>query len=202
METVEVVIRIPKDMYDRITDESNMFYSHAVANGTVLSKGHGDLIDREQCIKKAWNNFYTHEDEMEQIDEEYLSKQHRVFEQNGFTVCQQTLVNSEAVIEADKEKPNLTEQTMDFFKNLYLQNKDEIDRVAKEYEEMYKEEKSMTEGELNLYRNTYNAGKKDALEEYADRMKKSLKRIYGDEDVPINAVFELLDQYLKEALQG
>ena len=60
----------------------------------------------------------------------------------------------------------------------------------------------MTEGELNLYRNTYNAGKKDALEEYADRMKKSLKRIYGDEDVPINAVFELLDQYLKEALQG
>ena len=58
----------------------------------------------------------------------------------------------------------------------------------------------MTEGELNLYRNTYNAGKKDALEEYADRMKKSLKRIYGDEDVPIKAVFELLDQYLKEAL--
>ena len=60
----------------------------------------------------------------------------------------------------------------------------------------------MTQGELNLYRNTYNAGKKDALEESADRMKKSLKRIYGDEDVPIKAVFELLDQYLKEALQG
>lgn len=60
----------------------------------------------------------------------------------------------------------------------------------------------MDKGELTLYRNTYNAGKKDALEEYADRMKKSLKRIYGDEDVPIKAVFELLDQYLKEALQG
>ena len=60
----------------------------------------------------------------------------------------------------------------------------------------------MDKGELSLYRNTYNAGKKDALEEYADRMKKSLKRIYGDEDVPIKAVFELLDQYLKEALQG
>ena len=58
----------------------------------------------------------------------------------------------------------------------------------------------MDKGELSLYRNTYNAGKKDALEEYADRMKKSLKRIYGDEDVPIKAVFELLDQYLKEAL--
>lgn len=60
----------------------------------------------------------------------------------------------------------------------------------------------MDKGELTLYRNTYNAGKKDALEEYADRMKKSLKRIYGDEDVPIKAVYELLDQYLKEALQG
>ena len=59
----------------------------------------------------------------------------------------------------------------------------------------------MTEGELNLYRNTYNAGKKDALEEYADRMKKSLKRIYGDEDVPMKNIFELLDQYLKEALE-
>ena len=58
----------------------------------------------------------------------------------------------------------------------------------------------MDKGELSLYRNTYNASKKDALEEYADRMKKSLKRIYGDEDVPIKAVFELLDQYLKEAL--
>jgi hypothetical protein len=60
----------------------------------------------------------------------------------------------------------------------------------------------MTEGELNLYRNTYNAGKKDALEEYADRMKKSSKRIYRDEDLAITAVFELLDQYLNEALQG
>ena len=64
------------------------------------------------------------------------------------------------------------------------------------------EGESMDKGELTLYRNTYNAGKRDALEEYADRMKKSLKRIYGDEDVPIKAVFELLDQYLKEALQG
>ena len=60
----------------------------------------------------------------------------------------------------------------------------------------------MDKGELTLYRNTYNAGKKDALEEYADRMKKSLKSIYGDEDVPMKNIFELLDQYLKEALQG
>ena len=65
-----------------------------------------------------------------------------------------------------------------------------------------REGERMDKGELTLYRNTYNAGKKDALEEYADRMKKSLKRIYGDEDVPMKNIFELLDQYLKEALQG
>lgn len=50
METVEVVIKIPKDMYDRITDESNMFYSPAIANGTVLPKGHGRLIDVDKLI--------------------------------------------------------------------------------------------------------------------------------------------------------
>lgn len=65
-----------------------------------------------------------------------------------------------------------------------------------------REGERMDKGELTLYRNTYNAGKKDALEEYADRMKKSLERIYGDEDVPMKNIFELLDQYLKEALQG
>lgn len=60
----------------------------------------------------------------------------------------------------------------------------------------------MDKGELTLYRNTYNAGKKDALEAFVDRMKDSLKRIYGEDDVPIKNIFELLDQYLKEALQG
>ena len=51
------------------------------------------------------------------------------------------------------------------------------------------EGESMDKGELTLYRNTYNAGKKDALEEYADRMKKSLKRIYGEDDVPMKNIF-------------
>ena len=34
---------------------------------------------------------------------------------------------------ADEEKPNMMQQTMGFLKNLYLQNKDEIDRTAKEF---------------------------------------------------------------------
>lgn len=50
---------------------------------------------------------------------------------NGIEYC----ANCGAKIKADEEKPNITQQTMDFFKNLYLQNKDEIDKVAKEYKE-------------------------------------------------------------------
>ena len=58
METVEVVIRIPKQDFDFIKDEfadgdmpdekdlkETTYY--AIANGTVLPKGHGRLIDAD-----------------------------------------------------------------------------------------------------------------------------------------------------------
>ena len=48
---------------------------------------------------------------------------------NGIEYC----ANCGAEIKTDEEKPNMMQQTMDFFKNLYQQNKDEIDKVAKEY---------------------------------------------------------------------
>lgn len=35
--------------------------------------------------------------------------------------------------EAEQTKPNPMEQMLDLFKNLYLQNKDEVDKVAHEY---------------------------------------------------------------------
>lgn len=60
METVEVVIKIPKDMYDRITDESNMFYSHAIANGTVLPKGHGRLGDLDRLVRTEIQHLLYH----------------------------------------------------------------------------------------------------------------------------------------------
>lgn len=59
-EMVEVVIKIPKDMYDRITDEGNMFYSHAVANGTVLPKGHDALLDAGQLMNYCHNQIEGH----------------------------------------------------------------------------------------------------------------------------------------------
>lgn len=52
METVEVIIRIPKRTYDRVSERGIIAYGddayyigHAIANGTVLPKGHGDLKD-------------------------------------------------------------------------------------------------------------------------------------------------------------
>ena len=62
METVEVVIKIPKEDFDFIKDEfadgdmpdekdlkETTYY--AIANGTVLPKGHGRLIDADAFIK-------------------------------------------------------------------------------------------------------------------------------------------------------
>ena len=52
METVEVVIRLPKKEYDRIKTSGDIVYddwiidvARAIAHGTVLPKDHGDLKD-------------------------------------------------------------------------------------------------------------------------------------------------------------
>ena len=54
MEQIELVIRIPKKLYDTIKKRERMLTSEdfqlyeAVENGTLLPKGHGDLIDRSK----------------------------------------------------------------------------------------------------------------------------------------------------------
>lgn len=52
METVEVVIKIPKRTYDNVSAIGTIVYGdeayyigHAIANGIPLPKGHGRLID-------------------------------------------------------------------------------------------------------------------------------------------------------------
>ena len=63
------------------------------------------------------------------------------------------------------------------------------------------EGESMDKGELTLYRNTYNAGKRDALEEYVDRVKKTIDQQHEDTDlIKKKYVIQILDKYLKEAL--
>ena len=61
METVEVVIRIPKREVEeikryckrvelKISSLEDYIY-RSIANGTVLPKGHGDLVDKDELLK-------------------------------------------------------------------------------------------------------------------------------------------------------
>ena len=58
METVEVVIRIPKDdyeyiqLYGSIKPFSGNFIAKQIKDGTVLQKGHGRLIDADTYRKE------------------------------------------------------------------------------------------------------------------------------------------------------
>ena len=54
METFEIVIRIPKRTYDRVSErgiivfgDDAYYIGHAIKNGTVLPQGHGRLIDAD-----------------------------------------------------------------------------------------------------------------------------------------------------------
>lgn len=73
-----------------------------IKNGTPLPKGHGRLIDADKTLATAWTNFYKHEDEWEKKDNDYFPIG-RMYDQNGFECCQQTIVNAPTIIEADKE---------------------------------------------------------------------------------------------------
>ena len=52
-EKIEVVIKIDKDVKDTpYIYGLPKFITEAIANGTVLPKGHGDLVDREWLLQK------------------------------------------------------------------------------------------------------------------------------------------------------
>ena len=63
MADIELVIRIPGEVYKSIQDNdycgiSNADMYNAVKNGTPLPKGHGDLIDKEK-LKENINGWYA-----------------------------------------------------------------------------------------------------------------------------------------------
>ena len=69
METVEVVIKIPKEYKDYIEggagiipDKIIQYLFNALDNGTVLPKGHGELIDKEQLFNMRLGGEYTLKD--------------------------------------------------------------------------------------------------------------------------------------------
>ena len=61
-DTVEVVIKIPKRIYEAVQETYN-FYPHevfdAVRNGTVLPKGHDDLVERRSIFSCRCENKFS-----------------------------------------------------------------------------------------------------------------------------------------------
>ena len=62
METVEVLVRIPKEDFEKL--QSNYIwwgkYGEYIKNGTVLPKGHGRLIDGDKLIRPEIQPFLYH----------------------------------------------------------------------------------------------------------------------------------------------
>lgn len=101
---MKIVVDISEDDYRKVQDgrAGVSMMRKAIRNGSPLPKGHGRLIDADRTIATTWTNFYKHEDEWEKKDNDYLPIG-RMYDQNGFECCQQTIVNATTIIEADKE---------------------------------------------------------------------------------------------------
>ena len=64
-EIIEVVIKIPKRTYGRVSErgiiafgDDAYYIGHAIADGTVLPKGHGqvDILEKITNLFNRWNN--------------------------------------------------------------------------------------------------------------------------------------------------
>lgn len=107
---MQIVIDMLDGLYNQISKIQNGSMAagdllNCIKNGIPLPEGHGDLIDRDEILSVAWQNFYKHENEWEKKDKDYIPV-HRFYDQNGFECCQQTIVNATTIIEADKEGKN------------------------------------------------------------------------------------------------
>ena len=103
---MKIIIDIPEEEYKCVQITGHIgnatHVSNAIFKGTPLPKGHGRLIDADKTLAVAWQNFYRHEDEWEEKDEDYVPL-HRFYDQNGFECCQQTIVNAPTIIEAESK---------------------------------------------------------------------------------------------------
>lgn len=105
---MKIVIDISEKIYDTImsdempTRDQMSAIVTRIYQGIPLPKGHGRLIDADKTLEVAWQEFYRHEEEWGEKDEDYLPL-HRFYDQNGFECCHQTIVNAPTIIEAESE---------------------------------------------------------------------------------------------------
>ena len=104
METVEVVIKIPKRTYDRVSErgiiafgEDAYYIGHAIENGTVLPKGHGRLGDLDALEMEINNGIRA--GNYEEGYENYGNI-------NDMDDCVDAVRFAETIIEVDKEVEN------------------------------------------------------------------------------------------------
>lgn len=62
METVEIVVRLPKESYDILKNNEDRFLGSriydCILKGTVLPKGHGRLVDADAILEGPYGNTY------------------------------------------------------------------------------------------------------------------------------------------------
>ena len=102
METVEVLVRIPKEKYDymmanptryNVCDDETLLYNY-IKNGTPLSKGHGRLVDADAMEKILRESEY------------YQEKRGDFYGADVTSRVENFIEDTDTVIEADKEVEN------------------------------------------------------------------------------------------------
>ena len=100
---MEIVIKIPEELYKQITVEKLYFLEDgenlctAVENGTPLPKGHGDLKDANE-LKKAYDERITYLYTLNKKDNP--SREAKICATNW---CVNTIDELPTIIEADKD---------------------------------------------------------------------------------------------------
>ncbi|MCR5106097.1 MAG: hypothetical protein K6B68_16830 [Eubacterium sp.] len=131
-EMVEVVIKMPKEKYDSICNMYRTFPAEMkewgleyIKNGTVLSKGHGDLIDRKTLLDSGY--------QMEPVEMWYGIKY-------ADTIIEADTQNKEkedimpyitgATLLSVKEAKNLDKEILKADENWWLRSPSDRDRIA------------------------------------------------------------------------
>lgn len=96
METVEVVIKIPKEQYNNILNKGQVIalfgYEKMIGKGTVLPKGHGRLIDADKLQESQFYSFNLPENHA-----------YRIGYKERNLECQTDITNAPTIIEADED---------------------------------------------------------------------------------------------------
>ena len=104
METVEIVIRIPKDIYERLDNPFDEMWNHylvscgyAIRNGTILPKGHGRLIDAKAFEATMYHEAFETDSDVQKWDSDCWIR-YKMFENK--------MADAPTIIEADGEMTN------------------------------------------------------------------------------------------------